>query len=438
MNHALEDWLLEFDIPSMGGQPDPGAGGPPMGDPNSGVGNPANPPGPNVANPPVQDDSAKDQEKKDKGDEDVSNDPNTPDMPEDDAKVSDFEVWKKNYFKESIVGDTNKLIDMLNQFRGKKGLQRYQNKFVNDNYNIQILRQNANFDKASKEIRKMIKEQLDQNNPATTVVNHISEVLETIPLLNNIYIKLNGYDAMKGDLHRKYIAALTGSVQVGAGANTEDIIFNDKDYSIMMSTRFNSQWGEIMLGSWMLKEDDAERYLTEPEVKRLKEGSPEEKDVLRRRVVMESIAKQFETRAFIINIVGEDGTVYSLGWDLASSLKSAYTEGKLKVKAKHADNSEAMIDQNGEVVPFLDLSICYTKENGQQNEDGLPDHDEIEFIERKNGVLFLVADFQAIKEAAGVLQGMVIKETPYNGNPSDLEVLTRCVYSTHDLLMRQC
>src|ERR1700753_4185530 len=119
----------------------------------------------------------------------------------------------------------------------------------------------------------------------------------------------------------------------------------------------NARWGMLDVGRWSLKEDDPERYLSEPELKRLEEGSPEEKDVLRRRVVMESIADFFKKRAFIANVVNKDGTVYMLGWDLSNSLRAAYTDGKLIVKTTSAENSEAMIDDEGAIIPVVEMKI---------------------------------------------------------------------------------
>lgn len=370
--------------------------------------------------------------------DDVTQDPHTPDMPEEKKPFEDFEVWKNQYFKESVKGDTQKLVDMLHEVRDKDGLRSYQRKFVEDNWNIQLLRQNSNIDKASKDVRRNIRDQLDRNNPATSVVNHTVAVLETMPTLNNVFIKLKGYGNLKTDLHRKFIASLICGVQVGSGANTEDIVYNEKEYSILVSTRFNSEWGDVQLGAWSLREDDPDRYLSEPEKKRLSDGSPEEKNVLKRRIILESIAKQYETRAFIINIVGDDGTIYTLGWDLAGSLRAAYTDGKIVVKTKISENSEAMITDEGQIIPFMDLDIFFTKETGQQKEDGMPEVEELNFIEKKNGFLFLKANLKTIREASQSMQGLVLKETPYNGNPSDLQVLSRCTYSTHDLLMRQC
>jgi hypothetical protein len=436
----IEDWLdslKEFEIPPTTSPGDPSGGGPPTTDANTGLGAVGNTTtdtsdqndshaDPNIANQMPQEP------------DDISNDPPTPDMPEEKTDVKDFEKWKNEYLQESIKGDTNKLTDMLSMVRDKEGLQRVQRKFVDDNWNVQLIRQNANVEKASKEIRRNIKDQLDRNNPATSVVNHMAAVLETDPNLNNIFIKLSGYGGLKGDLHRKFIAALIGAVQVGSGANTEDLIYNEKDYSILVSTRLNAEWGDVMLGNWSMKEDDADRYLSEPEKKRLDEGSPEEKDVIRRRVILESIVHQFQTRAFVITVVADDGSIATLGWDIAGSLKAAYADGKLIVKTKVSDSSEAMITDEGQVVPYMDLSIYYGKETGEQNEDGSPEVEELSFIEKRNGMLFLTADLKVIKEAASSMQGIVFKEAPYNGNPSDLLTLTRCIYTAHDLLMRKC
>jgi len=432
-NYVIEDWmrtLNEQDIPAAGGQPDP-FGMTPQTDPTMAP----MPPDPNIANvpqgmPPEM--GAEEQPA------DVTQDPEAPEMPEEQPQEDDFEIWKKKYFKESIKGDPNALLDVLSPMREQETLPPYQRKFVEDNWNIQLLRQNSNIEKASQEIRKGIKDQLDRNNPATTVCDHITTVLETMTMLNTKFIQILGYGSYKGELHRKYIAALTGSVQVSSSPDQENVIFNENEYSIKMATRLNADWGNLILGTWSLREDDPERYLSEPELKRLEEGSPEEKEVLRHRLVIESVAKEFETRAFIINVVGDDGTIYSLGWDLANSLRAAYSEGKVVVRTRKSDNSEAMIDDDGNILPFIDLNIYFVKETGEQDEDGNPATEEIEFIQRRDGSLFLTAGLQTIQEAANAMQGMRFKETPYQGNPSDLKTLKRCVYSAHDLIMRTC
>lgn len=427
-NPALEEWLAEAAGDIAGGQQ------PPMGNPMPGQ--PGPPPGdPNVANPaPPQSDPAPQQQQNSMPD--VTHDPQAPDMPEE-MDEKDFEQWKDAYFKETVKVDVNKLIDMIHQVRDLD-LESYPRKFVEDNLQVCFLRQNANIDKMCKEIRKLVKDDLDQNNPSVSLVNHITNTMQTMPELNNIFIKLKGLLGMKGDLHRKFIAAIVGGVQVGTGGNNEDVIYNEKDYSIRISTRYNDKWGRVDIGKWSLKEDDPERYLTEPEQRRLEEGSPEEKDVLRRRIVLESISETFKKRGFLVNVAGDDGTVYTLGWDLSGSLKGAYADGKLVVRTIQSENSEAMIDDQGAIIPYVDVKIKYVKETGGVDEEGKPAKEEHDFMERIDGMLFLTGQFNIVREASSSFPGIVLKETPYTGNPSDLRVLQRCVPNAPEILMRQC
>jgi len=429
-NRNLEDWLVEFDIPPAGGQPDMGAGGPPMSQPG-GPGDPMGT-GDQSAMPPDPNQMSVDQQ----GLDDITDDPQYPDMPEENEE-DDFEIWKVKYIQESIKGDPEKLISMIGEIRDRD-LEPNPRKFVEDNLQINFVRQNSNVFQSSNEIRKLIKKDLDRTNPATSVLAHIVQVLEQNPMMNDVFIKISGLGGGKMDQHRKFIGALTGSVQVGSGGVNEDLVFEESDYSIRMSTRFLSKWGDVNLGRWFLKEDDPERYLKEAELERLENGSPEEKDVLRRRVVIESIAEHFRERAFIINVVGSDGTVQHLGWDLGTSLKSAYLDGKLVVRSKNSDAKEAFIDEQGSIIPIPNMSIYYVKEDGEIDIEGRPNTEELEFIDHRDGVLYLSAQLSLIKEASMSLQGMIVQEAPYNGNPTDLLRIKRCVPSTPEMIMRNC
>jgi hypothetical protein len=425
MSHKFNQllWLAEQGPDDFGAAADPTAGGTAMSQP----GTPGDPMGQAPTGMAVEDQPTED---------DISNDPQYPDMPEEQDQ-DDFEIWKIKFVKESIKGDPNSLTQKILSVRERE-LEPAQRKFVEDNLDICFLRQNANVLQISNQVRKLIKSDFDRSNPATTLVRHITTVLEQSPLLNEVYIKLLGLGGAKGDQHRKFIAALTGSVQVGSGGQNEDLVFEEQDYSIRTSTRFNARWGDVNIGRWFLREDDPERYLKQPELDRLEGGSPEEKDVLRRRVVIESIAEAYRERAFIINVVGQDGTVYHLGWDLGNSLKSAFLDGKLVVRTSENDTKEAFIDEEGSVISVPNMNIYYVKESDQVDKTGKPEIDEIEFIAHRDGVLYLVAQLDLIKEAASTLQGFTYKETLWQGNPSDVLKIMRCVPSSPEILLRQC
>lgn len=417
------EWLVEFDIPAASGQPDMGAGGPPMTQP----GGPGDPMGQGTNQMTVDQQPVED---------DIANDPQYPEMPEE-TEEDDFEVWKIKFVKESIKGEPNKLIDMMLKVRDRE-LDPYPRKFVEDNMDIQQLRQNSNIFQASTEIRKLIKKDFDRTNPATSVVNHVTSVLDQNPLLNEIYIKLTGLGGGKNDQHRKFFAALIGAVQLGSGGQNEDLVFEESDYSIRLSTRFASKWGDLNIGHWFLKEDDPERFLKEAELARLDGGSPEERDVLRRRIVVESISAQFMERAFIVNVVGPDGTVHHLGWDLGNSLKSAFLDGKLVVRTRDNDNKESFIDEDGSIISVPNMDIYYVKESQSLSSAAQTEIEELEFMSHRDGSLYLTANLDLIKEAAVSLQGMIFRETLFQGNPSDFLRVQRCVPSSAEMLLRQC
>lgn len=418
-NYVNEEWLFqEMDIPAASGQPDMAGGQPPMGQPEAPAASAGPIPQQGGPSPAA----------------DISSDPQYPEMPEQDED-QDFETWKMQYIKDSIKGDPNILEDQIQMIRDKE-LETYQRKFVEDNLQICFLRQHQDILIPSAKIRKGIKGELDRNSPATSLVNHIVQTLKEQPLLNEIYIKLSGTGGGKADYHRKFIAGLLGAVQVGSGATNEDLVFEDTDYSIRISTRLNAKWGDLNLGSWMLKEDDPQKYLKEPELQRLEGGSPEEKDVLRRRIIMESISTMFDKRAFIINTVSVDGTIQHLGLDLGNCLKSAYIDGRLVARTKENDNREAFIDEEGSIISIPEMTISYVKE-GELSDTGAPEIEEFEFIAHRHGTLYLTAMSDLIKEASSTLQGLVFQEIPWTGNPSDLLRISRCSPSVPEVILRR-
>jgi hypothetical protein len=427
---------LEADDTLAGGSKKPLPG---LGDPAQQAGE--NPP---QSGPPLQgagQTSTPGADSNDQDEDDVTQEPQSPEgMDDDETQDQDFTTWKSGFFKLAIKGDPVELMNNLDPIRNQTGLTPPQRKFVEDNWNILVLRQNANIDKACKEVRKLIKQNLDRNNPGVSIMQHMTNVIEEsdTPQLRDVFIKLAGLYGLKSDLHRKYMAALTGSIQTGGGGSGEDLAYSERDYSIRFNTRFGTQFGEISVGKWSLQQDDPERYLQDVELDRLSDGSPEEKQVLRRRIVIESIAERFKNRAFLIHVVSPDeGAIYCCGWDMADSLLSGYKEGKIIVRSRDASDSEAMIDDEGAIVPLLDLSILYLKDTGDSDDNGRPKTKEVPFMERRDGNLYLNAQLEIIRDVSTGMQGIFFKELPFNGNPSDIKGVMRSVPNLEEILMRR-
>jgi hypothetical protein len=437
---TINDWLLKEEgagqdvlAPAL----DPSAGGG-SGQPSPDAQSPGLP-GAGAAPPPMEDKNMGNpmEQPNQPGNMGGLPDPITPDMPEDQPKNMNFEMWKGKYFKDTVKGDINELIESINKIRNTD-LESYPRKFVEDNLQILFLRQNANIAKASDSIRKGIRDKIDHNNPCLTLVGNVLAGLQPMPELTNIFIKILGLYSNKADAHRKYVAALLGAVQVGSGGQNEDIILNQKEYSIRISTRMQSKFGIIDLGKWSMNLQDPEKFLSEAEMDRLENGSPTEKDVLRKRIMLESIADTFMRRSFFINVVEKNGTVYFLGADFANALRDGYSEGRLIVKHLVSDYSTAIYDAEGNLVTIPEVSIYYNQNTGKINDQGEPVYKEYEFLTCRDGMMFLTADLDILKEAATAFQGLIIKEIPFVGNPSEIQALLRCVPSMPEFLLRQC
>jgi len=400
--------LLEAEMPPEGGVPDMSGGMPP------------------------QTDFAMDTPPQEEHPQDISQDPQFPEMPQEaDDEDKDFELWKEKYINESIKGDPNKLHAMCLSIRDHD-LEASPRKFVEDNMQICMLRQNPMIQQPSAKIRKLVKQDIDRNLPSTSLIKHMSTALDESPVVSDIFIKLLGTGGGKQDLHRKFIASLFGAAQVGSGAVNEDLIFQESEYSIPISTRFNTKWGDVMLGPWDLTENDPERFLKEPELERLKGGSPEERDVLRRRVVLESIADQFKQRSFIVTTVGTDGGIHHLGLDIGNCLQAGYLDGRLIVRSENSDTRRAFISDDGDVVSIPELTIYYVREGHNEGEQ-----EEVEFIRHREGQLFLSAQADLLVEASSTLQGVIFKEVPWRGNPTDFLNVSRCTPSADEILLRR-
>jgi hypothetical protein len=437
---TINDWLMSED---NGGQDVLSAPLDPMANQPVADSQPAGMPGAGAAGPPSDNMYAKNpmEEPKQPGAINQSTpqmaDPVAPDMPDDEQREQNFEQWKNKYFKETVKGDVNTLLDLINSMRNKD-LDTYPRKFLEDNLQVCYLRQNANIEKASQQIRKTIKEQLDHNNPSMTLVQSMMSALQPMPELSNVFIKMLGLYSNKADLHRKYVAALFGGVQVGSGGANEDIIFNQKEYSIRISTRMQSKFGMVDLGKWNMDSQDPEKFLSEAELDRLENGSPDEKEILRKRIIIESIADNFSMRAFIINVVDQNGTIYFIGSDFSNALRDAYTEGKIIVKSLVNDYAETFYNSEGQMVTLPEIKIMYNTNTGKLNAEGEPVMIENEFISRRDGMLFLTASLEVLKEASTSFQGLIIKEIPYVGNPSDIQTLVRCIPSAPEQILRNC
>lgn len=369
------------------------------------------------------------------GQDDVTQDPKNIEAPAL-KEGQDYEQWRHDFMEMAVKCDNEEIVNSLNSIRDHE-LEAHQRRFVEDNLQIFMFRRDANVLKASTEVRNLVKKDLDRTNPGTVLMQHLGEAFQKQPLLLQGLIKLAGTMAWKSDLHRKWLSAFLGAVQVGGGSVGKDIVYVEKEYDINISTRLAVQWGEINLGRWSLVSDDPQKYLKPDERTNLQEGSPEEKQVLRRKIIIKAISEHFRKRAFLIHVVTPDGTIYSLGWDLGNSLMDAYHSGKVVVRGNENESHEALIGDDGEIIPVIDYKLLFLKETGEVDDSGRPETEEVSFIERKDSILYLTADLETLKMASAGMSGIFFGSTPYGGNPAEILQLQRSVPSLYEIMSKQ-
>jgi len=353
--------------------------------------------------------------------DDIENDPEHPDMPEQ-KETRDFESWRGEFIQMSLKMNAKEMLDSIRPWKDKcNDLEPSQAKFVNDNYTIFNYLQDPQIEQGMKEVRNLIRQQVDRTYPGTVIMQHLTTVIDKHEPLQQILIKLFAAYGLKIELHRKFLAALLFAVQTGGGNRRMDLVYAERKLTVNIDTRFATDFGEINIGRWALKTSDPDEILSDTEMDQLKDGSPDMRAALRRRVILESFAKQFMKRSLLIHINHPEGGTHAIGWDLGESLQAGYHDGRVMVRSRQSDTKNAMISESGDVVPLLDTDFMYVQETGETDDSGNPEAVEVPFISVRDNTAYLVADKKTLENAGAVLNGLFMKEIPFNGNPSDLK-----------------
>ncbi len=304
---------------------------------------------------------------------------------EEERDDKDFEVWRGEYIELSSKMNVQEMLESVRPWKDKSNdLEPPQAKFVNDNYAICNYLQDPQILQAMKDTRNLIKQQLDRTYPGTVVMQHLTTVIDRYEPLQQVLIKLFAAYGLKAELHRKFLAAILCAVQTGGGNRRMDLVLSEKNLTVNLDTRFATEFGEIQIGRWALKTSDPDEILSDSEMDQLKDGSPDMRAAIRRRVILESFCM---------------------------------------VRSRQSDQKNAMISEAGDVVPLLDTDFMYVQETGETDDSGNPEAIEVPFVSVRDNVAYLVADMKTLENAGAVLNGLFMKEIQFNGNPSDLKAI---------------
>lgn len=272
----------------------------------------------------------------------------------------------------------------------------------------------------------------------------ISEEIERFETITNSIIKLPNFYSLKNEMFRKIICALCNGVQISSGGTLEDIfipIFKNGS-GLKVCTRSATSFGNIEIGKWNPQFNDPELFLSKPELNKLQTGSPEEKDVLRKRIIIESISNKFNDRLYIIVIVNQNnGIRKEIGINFDSLLKSGWQNGILSPEF-HAGvgQGDAALTVNGEFIDLQIIGINYIKTNSDElDEEGLPVKEKIEFAIQKDGRLYITIkeeDFNSFVQ--DISDGVFYSEKPFDKDQKQLKDIMLCTPDIKEILLKKC
>ncbi len=405
---------------------------------------------------------------------------------EDLESSIDFETEKIDYMNLAINQKHDEMMDKLLEMRDINNLSPGQYKFIEDNISILSLSRDVDFADAQKKIYKKIKskfeeliqsseqeqeqdvnqfsnynpgwnlkriklneekisEEISKNISGIEIYSILSEEIERYPSIVNTMLKFPSFYAMKSDLYRKTIAALINGIQIGSGGTLEDIFIPilKEGIGIKICTRCYTEFSNIQIGKWILQFNDPENYLSDSELEKLHTtGSPEEKEVLRKRVVIESISETFKDKIYMILISDpKDGSRHEIGFNFSDLIIDGWKNGYISVDFKaNVGKGEAGVKVDGEMIDLQDISIAYVKEDPSNlDEEGLPSKKNIELIKLINGYLYVVILEDDFSSFVNVSQsGIFYSKKYFDTGPEELKKIQRCIPDIKEIILKQC
>lgn len=279
----------------------------------------------------------------------------------------------------------------------------------------------------------------------TELYSIISEYVEQSTTITEMFLKLPSFYSMKADLFRKSICSLTNGIQIGSGGTLEDIFIPiaENGVGIKVCTRCYTSFSNIQIGKWAIQFNDPENFLSDSELEKLNNsGSPEEKEVLRKRIVIESIANHFQDKIYIILVVDpENGRRHELGFNFAELLRDGWKNGYLSVHFRPSvGRGEAGVQVDGELIDLQEIQIDYLQKNPDKlDEEGMPTTENIELMKLNNGYLYLTILEEHFNNFSNDAQrGLFYQMKDFDRDSESLEVIQKCIPDIKEILLKKC
>lgn len=279
----------------------------------------------------------------------------------------------------------------------------------------------------------------------TELMSIFSNEIDRYEMVKDVLQKLPSFYSMKADLFRKTIASLMNAVQIGSGGTLEDLFIpiGENGVGIKVCTRFYTMFGNIQIGKWSVQFNDPENFLSDVELEKLtNSGSPEEKEILRKRVVIESLSENFKDKVYVVMIVNPNtGQRHEIGFNFSELVKDGWKNGYISVDFKASvGEGSAGVKVDGELIDLQEIHISYVKTSVDKlDEEGMPSKELIDLLELKNEQLYLtISQEEFINFVNDAQAGIFYSSKEFDRGPEELKKVQRCVPDIKEIVLRQC
>jgi hypothetical protein len=215
--------------------------------------------------------------------------------------------------------------------------------------------------------------------------------------------RISALGGNRGNAWRQLIAAMCGGVIVPGPVGSEvhiPIGRKKNAESLILRPQAYLGWGAIDLGRVIITSDSSREYLGSEEQSKLIGGAPEEKRVLRNRMVIEAICDQLGNGIYAILVVSEEGPWQTAYFD-SEMFREAYEAGILTVIEPHTEpGSTIAFNSDGEPVELVSWGLAsIDKEDSTINPStGEKVYEAIQIGESKGERLLFVGDSGHLSE----------------------------------------
>jgi hypothetical protein len=283
--------------------------------------------------------------------------------------------------------------------------------------------------------QKKIRRGKNADSSPHDVFESMEEELSGVKELSEAVQRISALGASRGSAWRQLVAALCGGAIVPGptGGEVHVPVGGKKQKAVVvMRPQAYLGWGAVDLGGVTMTSESPDEYLGGEERVKLSNGSPEERRVLRGRMVIEAIADQLGGGTFTILVVSQAGSWTTAYFD-GDLFREAYESGTITVIEPHPKVGGSLcFDGDGNVVVASTWGLAVVDRDSGITDPatGVMRYDAEQVAENKGDRLVYISDGDKL----GIV-GASVYDHPWVGDAESLGSLRGSVPTARMTLM---